>query len=210
MGQRFQIYAIRDKEYWGDVNGNREKIKEQTLTALHLQWCWGHFSIIRANQLLRFFEKDLKNSYPVSKSDYDYPVSCKDGDNNGYFNEFDLALNALSSLNLENGTYVSATLEDLKNPLYGDNNDGFLVLDLRKEKPRFTFGYFKYCDNKANLNFNKDGAAFISALEYLDIYSSENDENDKEYIEVVKLAKKLDEDFEKIDISEWNELFLSE
>ena len=63
MGQRFQIYVNTKQEYYND--GNKE-YKDKRVN-LHMQWCWGHFSIIRAKQLLNFFKEDLKRAVPVCR-----------------------------------------------------------------------------------------------------------------------------------------------
>ena len=144
MGQRFQAhYIMKNRE------GKTYKM------AFHLQWSWGHYSIIRLNQVLDYFKNNLSDKY------------CKfNGKGFEDYEEIKDVLHSLTSLNLVTKSFVNADYEDpnecdvTKNPLYGDNNDGIYIVDLRGEKPRYCMLHWVQNENLKP----------ISAREYFNMY----------------------------------------
>lgn len=137
MEKRFQVY----------VRYNRG----ENIIAMHLQWCWGHYAIQTAAQLLDFINKNTQAEYShFLKKDFKMK------------NKFDRRdyqiLSSLIQLNLRDGSYVrgidlveaASEYEEYKttdyvkiNPFQQDNDDGFLVIDIienKGEEPQI-----KYC-----------------------------------------------------------------
>ncbi|MBR5260483.1 MAG: hypothetical protein IKV48_08485 [Eggerthellaceae bacterium] len=56
MGQRFQVYASYGKQDEPGKPGDN-------LFAMHLQWCWGPYAIIRAHQLTSFLDGAKENAF---------------------------------------------------------------------------------------------------------------------------------------------------
>ena len=102
---------------------------------------------------------------------------------------------------MDYNTFSNAVLEDLMNPFYGDNNDGFLVIDLSESKPRFAFGYFDYIEQDDE-DENPYKIKVMTAAEYMYIYNHERD-----YDNYIKEAKKLDNDFEHLNKEDFIRIF---
>jgi hypothetical protein len=82
MGQRFQIYVR--------YNGG------ESLQAIHLQWSWGFYSIVRAAQLIDFIQENMDYIYSPFKLNSICHEDAKD------------IIFGLSSLNLTSKSYVKS------------------------------------------------------------------------------------------------------
>ncbi|AIY85314.1 hypothetical protein U729_3220 (plasmid) [Clostridium baratii str. Sullivan] len=209
MGQRFQIFAITS-----DNEGN------SYTHGYHLQWSWGHYSISRLYQMLKFGEENCARVYSNLKGTYKRIVEVK------------TLIRSLVSLNIYNNSFVYAgdlekdfdytdkKLEgEYDSPFEFDNNDGVFVIDYRYKRPKFALFKSDYIDEKEHYGFIK-----VSALEYLNHYFdndikenfknsviSDSDEEYEEiyndYMEMVKYIdsfetlseKDMDNIFKKID-----------
>ena len=165
MGQRFQVYVNYGKE-------------NEHLFAMHLQWCWGAFSVIRAHQLINYIDgnrKDLFNPFGIGEH-------AKVGGTSFDGRRQDLyALKALTELDLtscdmvaghdlmreadswdrsrfKNGLISSYPMHTVIDPLAQDNNDGFLVIQVGQTETRYAFCKDAY------------GYEPVSASEYLSSY----------------------------------------
>lgn len=174
MGQRFQIYVNYGKtDETGKVGGN--------LFAMHLQWSWGHFSSIRAHQLVDFLDGARQNAFnPFGLGEYG-----RLGGNSFDGRREDLyLLRALTEINsvfssiveghdlmaeshendewlFRQGDIASVPNTIQLNPLEMDNDDGFLVIQATESEVKYAF-----C---------RDTSAIepIDASEYMDAYRSE-------------------------------------
>lgn len=155
MGQRFQIFAITsDNECNSYTHG------------YHLQWCWGHHTISRLYQMLKFGEEDCARVYSNLKGTCKLIVKVK------------ILIRSLVSLNIYNNSFVYAgdlerdfdytdkKLEGIyDSPFEFDNNDGVFIVDYRYSRPKFALFKSDYIDEKEHYGFTK-----VSALEYLNHY----------------------------------------
>ena len=159
MGQRFQIFAITS-----DNDGN------SYTHGYHLQWCWGHHTISRLHQMLKFGEDDCARIYSNLKG------TCK------RIVEIKTLIRSLISLNIYNNSFVYAgdlerdfdytdkKLEGIyDSPFEFDNNDGVFIVDYRYSRPKFALFKSDYIDEKEHYGFTK-----VRALEYLNYYCDNN------------------------------------
>jgi hypothetical protein len=178
MGQRFQVYVQYNNE--------------QVLVAKHLQWCWGHFSIIRAYQILDFLKKSIEDDYsPFLSNNYEYIKYDKNCDVR--------ILNSLIELNATYGSFVNShdlLEEQFKyfadeneryknisiNPFCQDNNDGILVVKIVEEENKEPI--IKYAFDFLNNNYFNP----ISAKDY---WEQQDPSDRKSYKQREKLDKKL-------------------
>ena len=194
MGQRFQCYVNYGKQKAPGEPG-------ENLFAMHLQWCWGQYSIVRAHQLVDFLDGargDIFNPFGMGEHSR-VGGSAFDGRREDLY-----ILNALTEINTLASTIVPGhdlMAEELDyqkwllgrgeltalpstirmDPLAQDNNDGFLVVQAAKEGIRYAF-----C---------KDVCAIdpVSASEYLQGYREEWWDYDEETrASVEAMAEKLD------------------
>ena len=202
MGQRFQVYI----RYNGGEN----------LIAMHLQWCWGHYAIQRAAQLLDFIKKNTQQTYSyfLKKS---FEIKSAFGRDDYKI------LTSLIQLNLRDGTFVrgidlikeASEYDKYKdtdyvviNPFEQDNNDGFLVIDVQEkegEEPQVKY-CFDLCKEK---KFTP-----ISANRYYEKYSeddyenySEWDSNEIAYFSNLEKTLLFVESFELLKKNELKEIF---
>lgn len=188
MGQRFQVY----------VNYGKEK---DHLFAMHLQWCWGPFAVVRAHQLVDYLDSAREYRYnPFGIG----PHSTLGGNSFDGRREDLYVLRALTEINMvsksiveghdlmvecndydkwrfEEGQISSFPRRIKMDPLAQDNNDGFLVVQASE-------GEVKYA-------FCKDVSAIepVSAAEYLKGYPEDLagwEANDQKII--MDMAKDLD------------------
>lgn len=147
MGQRFQLYV------------NYGKGEGENLFALHLQWCWGPYAIIRAHQLTEFLDGareyrfnpfGLGDCSTVGGASFDgrredlyllralseiNPLSCSIVEGHDLMaeqNEWDIQ-------RLANGEIPSFPTSITIDPLAQDNNDGFLVVKATEDEIRYAF-----------------------------------------------------------------------
>lgn len=124
MGQRFQVYYLMTQK---DQQTKREELHRE---AFHLQWSWGKYSLMRLSQIMAFMSKQLPYEYTPFHPKGSYELEPKGID----------MLQGLTSLNLYVGSYVDAYREEeaiALNPGRADNNDGFFIVDLRDDVPRY-------------------------------------------------------------------------
>lgn len=149
MGQRFQIFGVTSN------------YKGETFTyGYHLQWCWGHYTISRLHQMLKYGEADCKSDYSDLRKSF-----------NGY--EIEQLLQSLVSLNIHNNSFVYAdnlerdnkTLGKYESPFVFDNNDGVFVIDFRHEKPKFALFAHRYDEATKKCYFQ-----MCSSLSYMQEY----------------------------------------
>jgi len=176
MGQRFQVYVNYGKAEEPDKPGGN-------LFAMHLQWSWGPFSVIRAHQLVSF----LDNAREYRFNPFGLGECSQVGGSSFDGRREDLyLLKALTEINLVSCSLVAGhdlmeeapgydkwRLEQDKlrripktiemDPLAQDNNDGFLVVQAAEHEVRYAF-----C---------KDASAIepVSAAEYLKGYRDDLD-----------------------------------
>lgn len=174
MGQRFQVYVN-----YG-ANG------EENLFAMHLQWCWGPYAVIRAHQLLNYLDGARNNpSNPFGLGSR----RAVDGLSHDGRREDLYLLRALTEINpvscsiVEGDDLLSEAnewdLDDFKkgeissfpdtvtvDPYSQDNNDGILVIKATEEDVRYAF-----C--KDNIDLDP-----INASAYMTPYQSDLDDFD--------------------------------
>lgn len=146
MGQRFQTY----------VNYGNEG---ENLFAMHLQWCWGQFAIIRAHQLVDFLDGAKENIFnPFGLGEHSRVGGMSyDGRREDLY-----LLKALTEINTVSSSIVAGhdlmeedhnfdkwRFEDGKiasiprtihmDPLAQDNNDGFLVIQATAKEIKYAF-----------------------------------------------------------------------
>lgn len=174
MGQRFQAYVNYGKSDEPGKPGDN-------LFAMHLQWCWGQYAIVRAHQLVDFLDGARENIFnPFGMGEHSrIGGSSFDGRRQDLY-----ILRALTELNtvaattvpghdlmveeidhqnwlLKQGELKSIPTAIKLNPLMQDNNDGFLVIKATKDEIKYAF-----C---------RDTSAIepVSAAEYLKGYEGE-------------------------------------
>ena len=188
MGQRFQVYVNYGKE-------------NEHLFAMHLQWCWGAFSVIRAHQLINYIDgsrRDLFNPFGIGEH-------AKVGGSSFDGRRQDLyALKALTELDLtssdmvaghdlmqeedswdrsryKSGVLTSFPLHTTIDPLAQDNNDGFLVIQVGQSETKYAF-----CKDTC-------GYEPVSASEYLSNYRGDLARRPLKFQEqVAEMTKQLD------------------
>lgn len=124
MGQRFQAYYLMTKK---GQQTNREELHRE---AFHLQWSWGLYSLMRLGQVMEFMTKQLPYEYTPFHARASYDL-----ESHGI-----PILEALTGMNYYLGSYVEPYREDedvAKDPGRADNNDGFFIVDLREDIPRY-------------------------------------------------------------------------
>lgn len=129
MGQRHQIYVALPYQFkqWKDWK-EKEKVDGHVI-ALHHQWLYG---VSAGQQLLQFLQ--------FAKAGVDNDDMYRIFGPKGYHNDAQQVAAMLYSLTLSEGYYHYVSVESKKladNPLFGDNNDGITVIDLRDEQPRY-------------------------------------------------------------------------
>ncbi len=152
MGQRFQCYVSYGKQDEPGAPG-------ENLFAMHLQWCWGPYSIIRAHQLVNFLDGARENTFnPFGLGDRSEVGGMSfDGRREDLY-----LLRALTEINNvsasiveghdlmaeEHGTHkwlleqdeISSIPSTIKmDPLAQDNNDGFLVIQTTPDEVKYAF-----------------------------------------------------------------------
>lgn len=174
MGERSQIYVNYGKPDFPGGPG-------ENLFAMHLQWCWGQFSVIRAHQLVNFLDGAKDNAFnPFGLGEESRLGGMSfDGRREDLY-----LLKALTEINTVSSSIVAG--HDLvaeehghdkwrlerdeisripstikMDPLAQDNNHGFLVVQATEDGVKYAF-----C---------KDVSAIepISASEYLKDYQDE-------------------------------------
>ena len=136
MGQRFQCYIIGDKKRVG----------------YHNQWSYGTLPIKALYRLIKF-DKETDQ--------YNKLKTVIDGNS---FGADTTLIENLLSCDYQSGyyhKYHDITGECSNNPELGDNNDGFLTLDLRGKMPKYCFMFLEYSDG------NNKPHRPLSAREYL-------------------------------------------
>lgn len=173
MGQRFQIAYITKTE-------EGEVLKQD----FHLQYCWGYYSIIRANQILEYFENDSIKRFSPTR------VSWKKDDLDDIFH-------CLLSINDLFKSYVCALKYDdseeskfVENPFDYDNNDGFLFIDFRNDKPKYCFGYIEYDSDVLEIF---DASSYMKRYTYLIDEIDISKLSDKEIEQRITYDKKIKE-----------------
>lgn len=201
MGQRFQVYVRYNKG--------------QNIVAMDLQWCWGHYAVQRASQLLDYLKKNTADKYNYFMSE-NYAVM-----NNRHASY--RILTSLIQMNLEAGSFVDGI--DLAketceyddeyidadffkiNPFVQYNNDGILVIDVKEDEGR---AIIKYCFDF----LEKNEFAPISVKTYYERYR-EGDYADKDkwdyddmlYFESLERSLEFVDRFELLTVEELNEIF---
>lgn len=206
MGQRFQAFVITtDRDNNDYVHG------------YHLQWCWGHHTISRLYQFLKFAKDDCKYKFSNLNSRWE----CD-------FKSTQKLVESLIALNIYNNSYVETIdlNEELieydesnkdgkfKTPFEFDNNDGVFVIDCRFKKPKFAL---------FTLDFDKNDKWFcckVSALSYMQKYYGSSiksklrdalgcdteKEFEEEYNDYKDMVKYIDS-FETLSESDMNKIF---
>lgn len=181
MGQRFQAYVNYGKTDEPGKPGDN-------LFAMHLQWCWGRYAIVRAHQLVRFLDGARDNIFnPFGIGEHSH-VGRRSWDGR---REDLCILRALTELNTVDSTIVPGhdlmvEMNDMHkwlmdegrlrrfpdtikmDPLAQDNNDGFLVIQATKNEIKYAF-----CPDAYDIEP-------ISASEYLQAYQGEWRDCDEE------------------------------
>lgn len=211
MGQRSQIY-IR-------YNGGKN------IVAYHLQWNWGEHMINRANQLLEFISKNVKDTFSeLLESGYQQERA----------KEF---LSGLIQMNLTIGSYVKGVdlvAEEYEMALYDkhmlidtfcinpnnqDNNDGFLVIDIDEIKkgdktiPKIYASIWNGTYEKVSFE-NYAKKYMENALDYYDdlvnrggIDFKDYEEEKEMWCKIIKKAQKLDKKYKRIDSDRYAKIF---
>lgn len=130
MGQRFQIYV--------------RYAKQERLEAIHLQWCWGYYSIIRAKQLLDFISDNLQEDYSMFETGRDakdaiFALSSLNLTCNSFVRGYDLQQDEIGSGDDMDEDEVPEDFKFKINPAQQDNNDGCLIIDCKDKKVKYAF-----------------------------------------------------------------------
>lgn len=137
MGQRSQFYVQF-------INGHEQEERKENLSAMHLQWSWGWYSIQRAKQLLEFIQKETKNdNYSMFKGGgFQSAKETRD------------VIYGLTQINLEIGSFVKGcdlVYEEIENNFCeqfdGKGEDYFTLRELCRDSIIY---------NKKDLLFNAD------------------------------------------------------
>ena len=163
MGQRFQFY-VRTK---GDMKQNSEPI----IIGYHNQWCWGCYSLIRAEQLMKYISNDMKDNFSCFKRDYIV------------YEKYEI-VKSLIQINQENLSFTGVcqlSEVECENPSYADNNDGALFIDTTGEKPKYCF-FDPYDKSPSPLNASEYASKYMLDL---------NDDDVKKLKIYEKYLKKL-------------------
>lgn len=188
MGQRFQAYVN-----YGDKGDN--------LFAMHLQWCWGAFSVIRAHQLVSYLDaarQDKYNPFGLGEQSDVGGLSFDGRREDLYLLQALTEINTVSKsivegidLMQEQNDFHEWRFKEGKissfpstvqiDPLAQDNNDGFLVIQATEKEVKYGF-----CRNVC-------GMEPVSAGEYLAGYPQMIDRwDDKDKAEVLSMVKDLE------------------
>ncbi|MBR3690199.1 MAG: hypothetical protein IKL97_03765 [Eggerthellaceae bacterium] len=195
MGQRFQAYVNYGKT-------NEPGSPGDNLFAMHLQWCWGHFAIIRAHQLIDFLNgtrDQMFNPFGLGEHSRVGGMSFDGRREDLYLLRALTEINTVSSsivpghdLMVEENDFHKWEYEEgkLKNfpdtikmdPLVQDNNDGFLVIQATEKEIKYAF-----CKDVSEIEP-------VSASEYLREYRSEMSEFDaKERVTIETMVESIEQ-----------------
>lgn len=202
MGQRFQVYV--------NYGPNSDH-----LFAMHLQWCWGAYSAIRAHQLITYLEAARQNKYnPFGLGEEPFWSGPSiDGRREDLH-----ILKALTEINTVSKSFVEGAdlMQDENNsdkyylkegridtfpstiqidPSTYHNDDGMLIIQA-------TGGYVKYalCEYAREIKP-------VSASKYVAGYPPMIDEwSERERTEVLKMLEELEE-FELLTTEEIEQIF---
>ena len=174
MGERWQAYVNYGKS-------NEPGTPGDNLFAMHLQWCWGEGSVVRAYQLVHFLDGTRENIFnPFGLGEHSH-VGGRSWDGR---REDLYILKALTELNtvassIVPGHDLMVEANDMHkwlveegrlkrfpgtikmDPLAQDNNHGFLVVQATKDEVKYAF-----CSDAYDIEP-------ISASEYLRAYKGE-------------------------------------
>ncbi len=167
MGQRFQVAYITKTE--------RGEIFKQDF---HLQWCWGYYSIIRANQILEYFEDNLTDKFSPAR------LNWMKGELDDIFHCL-LSVNNLFKSYVRVEKYSSEENQFIESPFDYDNNDGFLFIDLRNDKPKYCFGYTER---------GSDILEIFDASDYMKRYTYLIDEKDMSKMTNKEIVQRITDD----------------
>ena len=168
MGQRFQVYV-----QYTTKDTQTDDIR-QALIPLHLQWSYGAYSVIRADQLLRYIYKNI-----YGDDEYGSKALKEEANHRSDFIHEPLrgdsarkTVRALLEVNQKTGSYQHTTLlvdpDDFSSETYTidptgqDNNDGCLIVKV-SEDGVIKYGFYSY--DMLNEEIDTDP---ISAEAYLD------------------------------------------
>lgn len=136
MGQRSQFYVQF-------INGYEQEERKENLSAMHLQWSWGWYSIQRAKQLLDFIQKEVKDTFSMFKGGgFQSAKETRD------------VIYGLTQINLEIGSFVKGCdlvyeeIEDKFTTEFDGKGEDYLTL---RDMCRDSVIY-----NKKDLLFNAD------------------------------------------------------
>ena len=202
MGERFQTWIS-----YG-TNG-------QNIFGMHLQWCWGHFSVIRAHQLIRYLDGARQNAFnPFGLGEYGrLGGSSFDGRREDLY-----LLRALTEINTVSASLVPGhdliaeenehqqwQFEEGKlktfpstikiDPLTYDNNHGFLVIKATEHEVKYAF-----CKSADELKP-------ISAAQYLNSYRSEIKKLDEPHKKALNAIKEDLKEYSVLSKEELTQIF---
>ncbi len=208
MGQRFQCYVSYGKQDEPGKPGDN-------LFAMHLQWCWGPFAIIRAHQLVDFLDgarENRFNPFGLGECSQVGGMSFDGRREDLYLLKALTEINTVSSsivaghnLMVEaHGTHkwlleqdeISSIPSTIKmDPLAQDNNDGFLVIQVTPDEVKYAF-----C---------KDTSALepIDASEYLNPYRGELERFDGDDRTTVEMMVEILKDYPLLTKDEMSQIF---
>lgn len=211
MGQRSQFYV----QFLNEDRENKE-LKEN-LSAMHLQWSWGWYSIQRAKQLLDFIQKETKNNNYSMFTGKGFETAKHTRD----------VVYGLTQLNLEIGSFVRGidlVYEELEmkfiNEYYGKGEDYTILREMARDSilydkkdllfqadKHYTINPFEQDNNDGIvlITIDKDGKikyAFdllqanehrpITAKEYYEEYSQYDELDEEEKKEVAEMIEFVD------------------
>ncbi|MBP3708289.1 MAG: hypothetical protein J6J36_06755 [Clostridia bacterium] len=175
MGQRSQFYV--------QFMTNKNEVITENLSAMHLQWSWGWYSIQRAKQLLDFIQKETKEER----------YSMFRGGSYNSAKEVREVIYDLTQLNLEIGTFVKGidlVYEELEMKFtneYDGKGEDYTIL---REMARDSIIY-----NKKDLLFNADKHYRINPFE--------QDNNDGIVVIAIDKDGKIKYAFDKLQANEF-------
>ena len=148
MGQRHQIFIKLpyEMEIKCDYEENTYK---SNIVGLHNQWLYGRTAIEQLQHALTYLHNASTDTYGVFN--YEYTI-----------NKAPQAFKWLYTLNPVTGYYHEHSLlseDEIKNPMYCDNNDGFTIIDATDSTN------LKYC-----MTSGEDLLTPISAQDYVSTY----------------------------------------
>lgn len=163
MGQRHQIYIRVNTETWKD----RKPTINQVTLGFHHQWLYG----LTALQVLDNFLEACKNSVA---QDNKYGTFSYNGDLDAKKEAFKTILSYLPRTGTVERLHDISDEHCVKDPAYGDNNDGITVIDLvDPANPKYCFYSIGCTEGEYSLD-----EGIYNAEQYLESYWSKDKWNE--------------------------------